>query len=346
MRAGGSGHKLRQTIRGIAVGLFLLCCFAAASLFAFWSSCPLPAGSPPVTVLIEPGASTRDIASALYEAGVIRSPFLFRIVSKVLKADGKMQAGEFRFEPGIFVWDAISTLVEGRVVYYTLTVREGICVEEIAALIEERGYGDKARFLEIAKDPELVASLVEPEELAGSIYPVEGYLFPDTYNIPRGMSEEQLISVMLARFSQVFTKELRDKARQMGLSVHQASTLAALVEKEAMVEEERPVIAAVYLNRVKIGMKLDADPTVLYALGRFSGTLLWKELEIDSPYNTYKYPGLPPGPISNFGKSSLEAVLNPAQVDYFYFVSKNDGTHAFSYTLSEHNRNVALYQGK
>ncbi len=334
---------MKWVIRGIVLGLVLL--IAGYALAMHWSSCPLPADSPPVTVVIESGASSRDIADALHRAGVIRSPFWFRLVSKVLKADGKMQAGEFSFEPGILVWDAISVLVEGKVVYYPITVREGLRVEDIAALIEEQGFGNRDRFLELAKSPELVAAFAGPEELEDTLYPVEGYLFPDTYNVSKGMSEEQLIAMILDRFSQVFNEELRDKASQMGLTVHEVATLASLVEKEAMVPEERPVIAAVFLNRLKIGMKLGACPTVLYALGRPSGTLLLKELEIDSPYNTYMYPGLPPGPISNFGRSSLEAVLNPADVDYLYFVSKNDGTHAFSRTLEEHNRNTALYQG-
>lgn len=293
----------------------MLLCLIGLSLFAYWSSCPLPKDSDPVSVEVFPGDSTREIAAMLHEKGIIRSPLLFRIVSRTLKADGRMQAGEYRFESGIFVWDAIESLVEGRVVYYTLTVREGLCVEEIASLIEERGFGDRERFLEIARNPELVASYVSPGELEETRYPVEGYLFPDTYSIRKGISEEDLVSMMLKRFSQVFTKELRDKAQGQGFSVHQVSILASLVEKEAMVDEERPVIAAVYINRTKIGMKLDADPTVLYALGRFNGTLLWKDLEVDSPFNTYKYQGLPPGPIANFGKSSLEAVLNPANVN-------------------------------
>lgn len=333
---------MKSVIRAVAIGLLLLCCVAG---LVHWSSCPLPADSPPVDVVIQPGASSRDIADTLYQAGVIRSPLLFRLVSKALKADGKMKAGEFSFEPGVFVWDAISVLVEGKVVYYPLTIREGLRVEDIAAVIEEKGFGDKQRFLELAKNPEWVVSLAESEELAETVYPVEGYLFPDTYNISKGTTEEQLIAMMIDRFGQVFNQELRDKAKQMGLSVHQVSTLAALVEKEAMVDEERSMIAAVYLNRLRIGMHLGACPTVLYALGRSSGTLLLKELDVDSPYNTYRYTGLPPGPVSNFGKASLEAVLNPADVDYLYFVSKNDGTHAFSRTLDEHNRNVELYQG-
>jgi UPF0755 protein len=345
VNSGGRRRKARIWVKGMAVGFGMLLCLVGLCIFAYWSSCPLPKNSDPISVEISPGASTRDIAAILHENQIIRSRFIFRVISRGLKADGRMQAGEYCFEPGIFVWDAIESLVEGKVVYYTLTVREGLCVEEIASLIEERGFGSKDRFLEIARNPELVSSFVSPGELEATIYPVEGYLFPDTYNVRKGILEEELVSMMLKRFSQVFTKELRDKAKNEGLSVHQASILASLVEKEAMVEKERPLIAAVYINRMNISMKLDADPTVLYALGRFNGTLLLKELEIDSPYNTYKYAGFPPGPISNFGKSSLESVLNPADVNYLYFVSKNDGTHAFSRTLSEHHRNVALYQG-
>ncbi len=345
MKTEGSGHKISRNVKGIVIKTAILFFVVIISFLIFWSSCPLPAKSPPSTVLIEQGSSTRDIANILMKSGIIRSPFLFRVLAKLIKADGKMQAGEFSFESGLYLWDIISNLIEGKgMVYRTLTIKEGKCVEEIATLIDEKGYGDRARFLEIAKDPTLVSLWVEPDQVSDLVYPVEGYLFPDTYNIQSGMSEEQLVFMMINRFSEIYTKDLEEKTNQLGLTVHQVSTLASIVEKEAVVDEERSIIAAVFLNRVKIGMTLGADPTVLYALGRFNGTLLLKELDIDSPYNTYKNVGLPPGPISNFGKASLEAVLNPADVDYLYFVSKNDGTHAFSHTLLEHNRNVKLYQ--
>ncbi|HHW17624.1 MAG TPA: endolytic transglycosylase MltG [Firmicutes bacterium] len=320
--------------------------FALLAAFAYWASCPLPKNGGPVLVNVESGASTRQVGEILFEKKVIRSPFLFRVMARVLGADDKLQAGEYLFEPGIFVWDTIFSLVRGKTVYYSLTVREGLAVEEVATLIEERGFGSKERFLALARDASLVSEFVSPEELKDTRYPLEGYLFPDTYYIRKGMSEKEIIALMLRRFSQVFTKEMREKARSMKLSLHQVATLASLVEKEAVVDDERPIIAAVFLNRLRSGMKLDADPTVLYATGKLRGTPLYKDLQVDSPYNTYKYPGLPPGPISNFGKASLEAVLNPANVDYLYFVSRNDGTHAFSRTLSEHNKNVARYQGK
>jgi len=343
-RTGGTGGKIRR--KGFPVRFAMLTALIVLSAFGYWASCPLPKGSEPVTVDIRAGASTSEIAITLWEKGVVRSPFLFRLITKILGVEGKIQAGEYRFEPGIFLWDTISSLVSGRVIYYTLTVREGLAIEEIAVLIEDRGFGSKEEFLAIARDKSLLPGFVSQSEVEGTRYALEGYLFPDTYYIRKGMSEKEIVFMMLKRFGQVFDKEFQAKAKALGLSCHEAATIASIVEKEAQVSEERPVIAAVYLNRLKIGMKLDADPTVCYAVRKFTGAPLYKDLEFDSPYNTYKYPGLPPGPISNFGKASLEAVLNPAKVDYLYFVSRNDGTHAFSSSLAEHNQNVARYQGR
>jgi UPF0755 protein len=316
---------------------------AIASTFTYLASCPLDEASGSVCVEVSPGDSTVTVAQKLKTAGVIRSPLLFRILARLMKADSRIQVGEYQFEPGIFAWDAIESLVTGKVIYYTLTVREGLSVEEIASLIEERGFGSKNTFLETAKDASLLPSFITIDRLSETIYPLEGYLFPDTYYIRKGMSEREMIQMMVSRLEQVFTKDLRDKAASMNLTPHQAATIASIVEKEAAVDEERPIIAAVYLNRLKINMKLDADPTVLYALGKTQGLLL-RDLDVESPYNTYRNQGLMPGPIANFGKASLEAVFNPANVNYLYFVSKNDGTHAFAETFAEHNRNINKYQ--
>ena len=196
----------------------------------------------------------------------------------------------------------------------------------------------------MAKDPSYISEYASETELEDTRYPLEGYLFPDTYYIRKGMNEEELIDMMLRRFAQMFDGEIREKAKNLNLTPHQVCTLAAIVEKEAMIDEERPVIAAVFLNRIKYGMRLDADPTVLYTAGKTSGPIYKSDLELDSPFNTYIHTGLPPGPISNFGRACLDAIVNPAPVDYLYFVSKNDGTHAFSTTLHEHNENVARYQ--
>jgi UPF0755 protein len=176
---------------------------------------------------------------------------------------------------------------------------------------------------------------------------LEGYLFPETYTLPRGVPAARLIALMHDRFRVVFTEELQQRAQAQGLTVRQAVTLASLVEKETAQADERPLVAAVYRNRMKIGMGMQADPTVVYALqkaGRYDGNIRRDDLQFDSPYNTYKYPGLPPGPIASPGKASLTAAVAPADVKYVYFVSRNDGTHVFADTLNAHNRNVQKFQ--
>jgi UPF0755 protein len=176
---------------------------------------------------------------------------------------------------------------------------------------------------------------------------LEGYLFPDTYTLPRRTTAEQLVERMVARFEKVMTPELRNKAVERGFTVRQVVTLASLVEKETAKPEERPVVAGVYTNRMRIGMGLQCDPTVIYALmlaGRYDGNIRKGDLQIDSPYNTYRYAGLPPGPIAAPGEASLRAAVEPADVPYLYFVSRNDGSHVFSTTLDEHNRNVNNFQ--
>jgi UPF0755 protein len=332
-------------VRRSGVAIVLTGLFVALSAAAYVYSCPLPKGSPGVTVYVEPGSSTARVADVLYQSGVIRSPLAFRALARVMRADGRIQSGEYRFEPGIFAWDAMRSLVQGRVVYYSLTVTEGLTVEETAEMVQERGFGDRDELLSLAKDRSLRPGFVTGDDLADVRYPLEGYLFPDTYYIRRGMTEKEIVSMMLRRSTQVFSKDVLDKIRAAKMTPHEAATLASIVEKEAYVPEERPSIAAVYLNRLRIGMKLDADPTVVYAIGQKAGySLLFKDLETESPYNTYTHAGLPPGPIGNFGKASLDAVLNPANVDYLYFVAKKDGSHAFARTLSDHIVNVAKCQ--
>lgn len=332
--------------KGYGVGLCLTAALAVTGALTFLTDSPLPPDCPPVVVVVSQGSSTSQIATDLHSAGVIKSPLLFRLFAKVLGVDGRLQAGEYAFEPGMSLFDVLSSIREGRVIHYRLTIREGLTAEQIAEVVEARGFGSKELFLEACGNPELVRDWATPAELAKTRYPVEGYLFPDTYYIRRGLTERELVEMMVRRFSQVVGGILTKNAGKHGLSSHQLATLASIVEKEAVSPEERPIIARVFLNRLAIGMKLDADPTVLYAVGKRSGIALYKDLEFDSPYNTYKYGGLPPGPIAGFGRAALEAVINPASVDYLYFVSRNDGTHAFARTYEEHLRNVRKYQGQ
>jgi UPF0755 protein len=196
-------------------------------------------------------------------------------------------------------------------------------------------------FVEAASDPAPIRE-VDPEA-----HTLEGYLFPETYALPRHTEASRVVKAMVDRFTRVFTPELREAAAARGLSVRQAVTLASIVEKETARPDERPIVAAVYANRLRVGMPLQCDPTVIYALlraGRYTGNLRKDDLSFDSPYNTYRYPGLPPGPIAAPGKESLDAAVHPADVEFLYFVSRNDGSHEFARTLAEHQRNVQKYQ--
>jgi UPF0755 protein len=242
------------------------------------------------------------------------------------------------------VHDVVQKIVRGDVYLLVITFPEGLTIKQMAALYESRGFGPASAFISAARDPRLIQSR-DPDARD-----LEGYLFPDTYTLPRHSTAPQLVSRMVAAFEKALTPELRQHAGARGLSVRELVTLASIVEKETGKADERPLVAAVYANRLKIGMGLQCDPTVIYALeraGRFNGNLTRDDLHnYDSPYNTYKYSGLPPGPIASPGRASLEAAAHPADVPYLYFVSRNDGTHAFAATLSEHNRNVFEYQKK
>jgi UPF0755 protein len=234
-------------------------------------------------------------------------------------------------------------IARGDVYVRPITFPEGLTIRQMAALYESKGFGDAKSFVAAASHGELVHAL-DPDAKD-----LEGYLFPDTYSLPRRTTAEQLVLRMVASFTRAFTPDIVGAAAARGLSARQLVTLASIVEKETGNPEERPLVAAVYANRLKIGMGLQCDPTVIYALeraGRYNGNLRREDLQFDSPYNTYRYAGLPPGPIASPGRASLQAAASPAGVSYLYFVSKNDGSHAFASTLDEHNRNVHQYQVK
>jgi UPF0755 protein len=237
--------------------------------------------------------------------------------------------------------DVVAKLAKGDVYLRPITFREGLTIRQMAAVFEERGFGPRTEFERAAGNGQRIAG-IDPDAPD-----LEGYLFPDTYALPRRTTADQLVERMVRRFEQTLTPELRARAAGRGLSVRELVTLASLVEKETARGEERPLVAAVYSNRLAIGMGLQCDPTVIYALeraGSYDGNLTRAGLQIDSPYNTYRYAGLPPGPIAAPGKASLEAAADPADVPYLYFVSRNDGSHAFATTLDEHNRNVHEWQ--
>ena len=290
---------------------------------------------------IPAGSSTRSIGDTLVTAGVVRDPLTFRLAALLSGQARTLKAGEYRFDQPMTPLEAIGKIARGDVYSIAVTFREGLTIAETAAVFEQHGLGPASAFVAAARDPTLVRKLdpAAPD--------LEGYLFPETYRLSRHTDAVTLVRTMVDRFGRVLSPELRRAAETRGLSIHQLVTLASLVEKETARADERPIVAAVYLNRFRIGMPMQADPTVIFALqqaGRYSGNLRRDDLQFDSPYNTYRYAGLPPGPIAAPGQASLEATVAPADVDYLYFVSRNDGSHEFAETLAEHNRNVKTYQ--
>lgn len=294
-----------------------------------------------VFVEIPPGSSTASMANRLTAAGVVPNTLAFRAAVWVRKAGRRLQAGEYRFDRAATPIEVVDRIARGDVYLRTITFREGLTIRQMAALFEEKGFGPAQEFASAAANPERIRAL-DPQARD-----LEGYLFPDTYALPRRATAETLVDRMVVEFEKVLAPDLRARATARGLSVRELVTLASIVEKETGTPEERPLVAAVYTNRLRIGMGLQCDPTVIYALeraGRYDGNIRRGDLTIDSPYNTYRYPGLPPGPIAAPGRASLEAAASPASVSYLYFVSRNDGSHVFASTLDEHNRNVRQFQ--
>ncbi len=292
-------------------------------------------------VEIPQGAGSRTIGDLLVRGGVVRDPLTFRTALWLTGQGKHLKAGEYRFDRPMTPAEVIDKIARGDVFVIHLTFPEGLTSFEMAKIFESHGLGTAASFVAAAKDASLVRGL-DPEAKT-----LEGYLFPETYAVPRRTDAAQLVRLMVAQFEHAWTPALRDAAAARHLTARQVVTLASIVEKETAQPGERPTVAAVYENRLRIGMPLQCDPTVIYALelaGRYDGNIHKADLSVDSPYNTYRYPGLPPGPIASPGRASLDAAVHPADADYLYFVSRNDGTHVFSRTLDEHNRNVQRFQ--
>ena len=290
----------------------------------------IPAGTGPI-----------GIGARLVSAGVVQDAWTFRVAVLLSGRARELKAGEYRFDAPITALEVVDTIARGDVDTRMLTFREGLTMSEMAVVYEQRGFGVAADFITAGRNASLI------NDLDPTARDLEGYLFPETYALPRHTPAAQLVAQMVAGFKKAFDEGLRSAAAADGLTVRQAVTVASLVEKETASGDERPLVAAVYRNRMRIRMGMQADPTVIYALqkaGKYDGNLSKTDLQFDSPYNTYRYAGLPPGPIAAPGRASLVAVVNPAAVDYLYFVSRNDGTHVFATTLAEHNKNVFTWQ--
>lgn len=290
---------------------------------------------------IPSGTGARAIGERLATEGIVADALTFRAALWWTGRTRDLKAGEYRFDRALSPVELVDRLARGDVYKRLITFREGLTIPEMAQVFEERGFGTAADFVRAAGNGRLIHDL-DPQAPD-----LEGYLFPETYALPRGTSADELVSQMVALFKRLYDEPLRADAAAAGLTTRQVVTLAALVEKETARPEERPLVGAVYRNRLRIGMGMQADPTVIYALqkaGQYDGNLTRADLQFDSPYNTYRYAGLPPGPIAAPGLASLQAAVRPADVPHLYFVSRNDGTHVFADTLVEHNRNVQEWQ--
>ncbi len=292
-------------------------------------------------ITIEPGSSPASIISRLYQEGVLEHEWPARMWLRFFAGNRRLKAGDYEFKSPISPREVISQLVRGSVATRQFTIPEGYNQFDVARVLaglklKEPPPARSEDLLALFKNTALVADL-DPQATT-----LEGYLFPDTYDYTASARRAQLVEVMVKRFREVYTSEMQSRAEEIGMKTRQTVTLASLIEKEARIDGERELISQVFHKRWKKGTQLACDPTVIYAsmlAGKYRGKIYQSDLDRDSPYNTYKRPGLPPGPIASPGKRSLHAALNPAQTDYLYFVvdaTKNDGSHKFSASSADH----------
>ena len=298
---------------------------------------PPPAHSledPEVEFTVTPGTSFHQVTQVLEEEGLVERPFLFRSFARLRGDDERVRAGTYRVPRDVGWRELLDTLVEGRVVTVALTVPEGLTLEATARRIAGVVREEKGEVLQRTLDPEGHREWDVPGP------GLEGYLFPDTYRFAPGVSLEEVLETLVRRHRAFWTEARLQRLEELEMEPREAVTLASIVQAEARHESEMEVIASVFHNRLRIGMPLQADPTVQYALGERQHPLLYAHIEevAGNPYNTYTHPGLPPGPIGTPGAAALDATLHPAESDYLYFVARSDGHHIFSRTLEEHNR--------
>jgi UPF0755 protein len=315
---------------------------------------PLSGIGYPRMVYIPKGSNLKAVSSILKKEGIIDNTFMLNLIARYRFAQGILKSGEYQITPDMSPLQVLDAIINGKVYQYSVTIPEGYNIFEIASLLHKKGLADKKRFISLSFDKEFIKSLeIVSVPSAGS--GLEGYLFPNTYYFSKEIDEGVIIKKLVDTFRDAVWDRITAKSREIGLTPHQIITLASLIEKETGREDEKPVISSVFHNRFKKKMMLQCDPTVIYALllrdfkvGKeaYDGNIRKYDLSLDSPYNTYKYAGLPPGPIANPGKSSIEAALSPDNSMYLYFVSKNDGGHYFSSSIKEHNRAVKMYQLK
>ncbi|MDY6905361.1 MAG: endolytic transglycosylase MltG [Thermodesulfobacteriota bacterium] len=315
------------------VALFVLCGY----IYHFATSPAVPEAETRIFE-VSPGTGINAITRQLHEKRMITNPRAFKYLALFQTRHSKIKAGEYRLSAAMSPVAIIDKMIRGDVMLHKLTVPEGYTISQIAALVADAGLARADAFIRLAK------SRAMAEQMGIHADTLEGYLFPETYFFPASPGAERVISAMVNRFKTVFTDKWKHRAATMGFTVHEIVTLASIVEKETAADEERPLIASVFHNRLQKNMRIESDPTVIYGIENFDGNLTRAHLNTRTPYNTYRIRGLPKGPIANPGAKSLEAVLYPADTRYLYFVAKNNGTHKFSSDLRSHNRAVRKYQ--
>ena len=292
-------------------------------------------------IFIKKGTHLKKVSEVLKQDGIIKNRHFFVLLTTILGKKTKVKAGEYEFHTQMLPLEVLDALVKGQVKPHLVTIPEGYTLSQIAQLLEDLNLVEKKGFLQKASSPAFINTL-GLSQLAGPT--LEGYLFPDTYHLFREMDPEEVIQMMVHQFKKVFGPDLANRTSELGISEREVVILASIIEKETPLPEEKPLISAVFQNRLKKKIPLQSDPTVIYGIKNFSGNLTKEHLLRRTPYNTYLMVGLPPTPICNPGKESLLAAVHPAPVPYLYFVSKNDGSHYFSSDIEEHNRAVWKYQ--
>jgi len=332
--------RTQKRIIFFALGfLFLIGVFLTIG-FARYLVSPAKKGGVDQLFFVREGSTLKKVGDALERKGIITHKGFFLIWARFKGYGTKIKTGEYRLNSGMSPVKILDILRKGAIVTHPVTIPEGFSNRQVAELLEKKGLIDKKEdFLALTADP----GIADRYGISGP--GLEGYIYPDTYRFGRGLSSVSIIDVMVGRFREVFS-QFKERAKEAGMSMEEVVTLASIVEKETGLDKERPLIASVFLNRLKKRMRLESDPTVIYGIKDFQGNLKKKHLGELTPYNTYVIRGLPPGPIANPGREAIEAVLYPAETDYLFFVSKNDGSHHFSRTLPEHNRAVRTYQKK
>jgi UPF0755 protein len=333
-RRTGSRRAGRRLIVILTIFLaIILLCYLAYYLYHYLFAPVDAADTKNQLVQIPAGSDAREISLLLAQKGLVRNAWAFRLWAKWKGWDDKLQAGSYLLSPAMSTPQICAVIASGEVNIKRFTVPEGTRLADIGRILEKDGICSQEEFQQALQKVKLPEEL-PPEAEKG----LEGYLFPDTYLVEEETSAEEVVAMMLSRFVSVWEEEMAPLAQDSKMSMHQIVTLASIIEKEALLDEERPLVSAVFYNRLKKGMRLESCATVLYAVGKTDERITIQDLKVNNPYNTYKHGGLPPGPICSPGLASLLAAVQPADVDYLYFISNGDGTHHFSTTFKEHEQ--------